>query len=56
MPLPPLSANGLLPPGVHEATLVEVREEFGMFQTQTMNDTLNSLDACAMMRRPEKAS
>lgn len=32
MPLPPLNAKGLLPVGIHDATLEEVRERFGTFQ------------------------
>jgi hypothetical protein len=32
MPLPPLNANGFLPPGIHDTTLDEVRERFGTFQ------------------------
>ena len=29
MPIPPLDANGLLPPGIHDATLDELEEAFG---------------------------
>ncbi len=32
MPIPALNANGLLPVGIHDATLEEVRERFGAFQ------------------------
>ena len=32
MPIPNLDENGLLPEGVHEATIEEVRELFGRFQ------------------------
>ena len=32
MPIPPLNANGLLPEGVHEASLDEIRSRFGAFQ------------------------
>src|SRR5262245_27238275 len=32
MPIPALDANGLLPPGVHEASIEEVRELFGQFR------------------------
>jgi hypothetical protein len=32
MPLPEFDAQGLLPPGLHDATLAEVRERFGRFQ------------------------
>lgn len=32
MPIPPLDANGHLPPGVHDASLAEVRRRFGRFQ------------------------
>jgi hypothetical protein len=32
MPIPELSANGYLPPGVHDATLEEVGAVFGRFQ------------------------
>lgn len=30
MPIPPLNANGLLPPGLHETTLDEIRDRFGV--------------------------
>jgi hypothetical protein len=33
MPIPPLNNDGLLPPGVHDSTLDELRERFGQFQT-----------------------
>lgn len=32
MPIPPLNSTGLLPPGVHSATLEEVRQHFASFQ------------------------
>lgn len=32
MPIPPLTDDGLLPPGVHDCTLEEVQEVFGRFQ------------------------
>jgi hypothetical protein len=32
MPIPEMNEAGLLPEGVHEATLEEVRERFGRFQ------------------------
>lgn len=32
MPIPPLNSDGLLPAGIHEATLSEVRERFGAFR------------------------
>ena len=32
MTVPPLNANGLLPIGIHPATLDEIRERFGTFQ------------------------
>lgn len=32
MPIPPLDANGHLPPGVHDASLAEIRRRFGRFQ------------------------
>lgn len=32
MPIPPLNANGLLPPGIHETTLDEIRDRFGVFR------------------------
>jgi len=32
MPIPPLNADGLLPPGVHPATADEIRQQFGGFQ------------------------
>lgn len=32
MPIPELSTEGWLPPGLHEATLVEVRQRFGRIQ------------------------
>ena len=32
MPIPALSADGLLPEGVHDCTLDEIREQFGSFQ------------------------
>jgi hypothetical protein len=32
MPIPDLNENGLLPEGIHEASLEEVRERFGRFQ------------------------
>ncbi|MCK6527595.1 hypothetical protein L6R50_08540 [Myxococcota bacterium] len=31
MPIPELTPDGLLPPGVHECTFAEVRERFGRF-------------------------
>lgn len=34
MPLPPLNADGELPPGVHTATLAEVVERFGSANSQ----------------------
>lgn len=33
MPIPPLDADGLLPVGIHDCTLEELRERFGTFQT-----------------------
>lgn len=33
MPIPPLSVQGFLPPGVHEATLEEVEERYGRFRS-----------------------
>jgi len=32
MPIPDLNEDGLLPEGIHEASLEEVRERFGRFQ------------------------
>ena len=32
MPIPPLTTDGTLPPGVHESTLEETRARFGAFQ------------------------
>ena len=32
MPIPSLNADGLLPPGIHDATLDEIRVRFGAFQ------------------------
>jgi len=32
MPIPPLNNSGLLPVGIHDATLEVLRERFGMFQ------------------------
>ena len=32
MPIPPLNAEGLLPAGIHEATLDDVRQRFGVFR------------------------
>jgi hypothetical protein len=32
MPIPQLNANGLLPVGIHDATLDEIRQRFGSFQ------------------------
>src|SRR5882672_11588519 len=32
MPMPPLNATGLLPVGIHDATLDELRQRFGVFQ------------------------
>jgi len=29
MPIPPLNADGLLPPGIHAATADEIRQQFG---------------------------
>ncbi len=34
MPLPPLEQNGLLPPGVHDATMDEVEATFGRGSTR----------------------
>ena len=33
MPIPNLDGNGLLPVGVHDCTLVDIREVFGLFRT-----------------------
>ena len=33
MPIPALTSDGLLPPGVHECTAKEVEETFGRFQS-----------------------
>jgi hypothetical protein len=33
MPIPGLNDAGLLPPGVHDCTLDELRQRFGVFQT-----------------------
>jgi hypothetical protein len=40
MPIPEWSENGLLPEGVHEASLDEVRERFGRFQRSDRRPTL----------------
>jgi hypothetical protein len=32
MPIPPLDENGFLPPGLHPATLDEIKQRFGRFQ------------------------
>ena len=32
MPIPPLDQNGLLPVGVHDCTLAEIKARFGSFQ------------------------
>ena len=32
MPIPDFSADGLLPPGIHDCTLQEIRHRFGSFQ------------------------
>ncbi len=32
MPIPPLNSDGLLPVGIHETTLDEIRQRFGSFQ------------------------
>ena len=32
MPIPPLNSNGLLPSGIHDTTLDEIRQRFGSFQ------------------------
>ncbi len=32
MPIPALNSDGLLPPGVYQATLDEIQERFGVFQ------------------------
>ena len=32
MPIPPLNTTGLLPVGIHDALLEEIRERFGSFQ------------------------
>src|ERR1039457_4077309 len=32
MPIPPLNADGLLPPGIFDCSLEEVRDRFGSFQ------------------------
>jgi hypothetical protein len=32
VPIPPLGADGLLPEGVHDASMAEVRERFGRFR------------------------
>ena len=31
MPIPPFNSDGFLPPGIHDATLDEIRERFGAF-------------------------
>src|SRR6476660_9378466 len=33
MAIPELNAEGVLPPGIHDCTLKEVRERFGVFQS-----------------------
>src|SRR5271163_20580 len=40
MSIPELDENGLLPVGVHEASLADVRERFGRFQTTDQRPTL----------------
>jgi hypothetical protein len=40
MPIPDLDDAGLLPPGVHDCTLDEVRRRFGVFQTTDRRPTL----------------
>ena len=46
MPIPPLDIQGLLPPGVHECTLAEIRERFGSFQNSDQRPGLfRRLDA-----------
>lgn len=40
MPIPLLNANGLLPAGVHEASLDEIRDRFGIFQTSDQRPNL----------------
>ena len=40
MPIPGLDGAGLLPPGVHDCTLDEVRSRFGAFQTTDRRPTL----------------
>jgi hypothetical protein len=32
MPIPALNADGLLPEGIHDCTLIEIRDRFGAFQ------------------------
>jgi hypothetical protein len=32
MPIPPLDEDGLLPEGIHECSLEEIRARFGSFQ------------------------
>jgi hypothetical protein len=49
MPIPALDAHGFLPPGVHEASLEEVRQEFGRFRGSdarvTLQDALERFSA-----------
>ncbi len=40
MPIPELLAEGLLPPGIHECTLAELKKHFGSFQTSNRRPEL----------------
>jgi hypothetical protein len=42
MPIPPLTGAGLLPEGVHECTLDDIRERFGLFQRMDRRPVLFS--------------
>lgn len=40
MPIPELAATGLLPPGIHDCTLAELKQQFGSFQTSNRRPEL----------------
>ena len=55
MPIPPLNGNGLLPSGVHEASLDEIRDRFGVFQISDQRPRLfvRLTELVTAMRRSE---
>ena len=53
MPIPPLNSDGLLPPGVHETTIAEIQDRFGVFRGNEQRPRLfvHLMELVANMRR-----